>query len=94
MTFVETFEFETEFGRYYRFHEARAIYSVTKGRAQRYGQPAEAPEIGDIDFEINLSGTWTKCSDDMHDFLLQVIGDDLEWLIEAARHQALDRALD
>jgi hypothetical protein len=85
MTYTETFELETRIGRHSQSHEARVTYTITEGRAQTYGQPAEAPEVGEMDFEINLSGSWAKCSPEMHDFLLQVLGDDLGWLIEAAR---------
>jgi hypothetical protein len=88
MFFVETFEFETTIGRISETHEVRVTYTITKGRDQTYGQPAEKPEVGEIDFEINLSGTFHKASDDMHDFLLNVLGDDLDWLIEAAADQA------
>ena len=89
MKFTEAFEFETTFGKRRTSHEARVTYTVTRGRPQTYGQPAEAPEVADdMEFEINLSGTWHKASDDLHDFLLAVIGDDMGWLIEAARDQA------
>jgi hypothetical protein len=89
MMFIETFDFTTRFGNRVETHEASVTYTITKGRAQTYGQPAEAPEVGDLEFAIKLSGTWHKVSDDMHDFLLQVLGDDLDWLIEAAREQAI-----
>jgi hypothetical protein len=93
MTFTEAFEFTSPMGKRSETHEARVTYTITKGRAQTYGQPAEAPEVDEMDFEINLSGTWHKASDDMHDFLLQVLGDDHDWLIEAAREQALEAAI-
>ena len=96
MKFTEAFEFETTFGKRRTSHEARVTYTVTPGRRhpvmrglrQTYGQTAEAPEVDDMDFEINLYGTWHKASDDLHDFLLIVIGDNMEWLIESAREQA------
>ena len=88
MLFVETFEFDTVFGRVRETHEARVTYTITRGRAQTYGQPAEAPEVDEMDFEINLGGGFHKASDDMHDFLLNVLGDDLGWLIDAAADQA------
>ena len=88
MKFTEAFEFETTFGKRRTSHEVRVTYTVTRGRPQTYGQPAEAPEVDDMDFEINLYGTWHKASDDLHDFLLIVIGDNMDWLVEAARDQA------
>ena len=95
MKFTETFEFETRFGRHRATHEARVTYSVTRGRPQTYVQPAEAPEVADdMEFEIRLYGKWHKASDDLHDLLLDVIGDDHEWLIEAATEQALAAADD
>ena len=92
MTFVEIFEFETSFYGRHEDHEVRVTYTVTSGRDQTYGQPAEEPEIGEMDFEINLNGTFHKVSDEMHDFLLNVLGDDLDWLINAAADQAVQTA--
>jgi hypothetical protein len=90
MKFTTSFAFETRTGAKPVMHEARVTYTIIKGRAQTYGQPEEPPHVGpDLDFEINLSGTWCKCSDDFHDFLLSVIGDDMDWLLEDAREQAL-----
>jgi hypothetical protein len=94
MTFTAPFEFSTDCAAHVAHHEARVTYTVSKGRAQTYGQPAEAPEVGDMDFEINLSGNWHKASDDLHDLLLQVLGDDLDWLIDHAREAALEAAMD
>ena len=94
MKFTETFEFETTFGKRRTGHEARVTYSVTPGRAQAYGQPAEAPEVADMEFEIRLGSKWHKASDEFHDLLLDVIGDDHDWLIHAAQHQALAAADD
>ena len=96
MKFTEAFEFETTFGKHRATHEARVTYTVTPGRQhsvtsgllQTYGQPAEAPEVDDMDFEINLYSTWHKASDDLHDVLLIVIGDNMDWLIESAREQS------
>ena len=90
MKFLQSFEFETAFGKRRAAHEARVAYTVTQGRPQTYGQPAELPEVDEIDFEINLYGTWHKASDDLHDFLMIVIGDNMDWLIEAAQEQALE----
>ena len=96
MTYTETFVFSTRFGRRTATHEARVTYTVTPGRPhsvtsglmQTYGQPAEAPEVEDMEFEIRLGSAWHKASDDLHDVLLIVIGDRMDWLIEAARDQA------
>ena len=92
MTFVETFEFDTRLGHRQETHEVRVTYTVTDGRDQTYGQPAEEPEVGEMDFEINLNGTFHKVSDEMHDFLLNVLGEDLDWLIDAAADQAMQTA--
>lgn len=92
MIFVETFDFDTRLGRSHETHEVRVTYTVTNGRDQTYGQPAEQPEVGDMDFEINLNGTFHKVSNEMHDFLLTVLGDDLDWLIDAAADQAMQTA--
>ena len=95
MTFTATFEFETRFGQHRATHEARVTYTIERGRPQTYGQPAETQRVApDMDFEICLSGTWLKASDDLHDVLLEVLGDDLEWLIENAREQAMEYLLE
>lgn len=95
MTFTETFEFETRFGRHTATHEARITYTIERARPQTYGQPAEKARVGDdVEFEINLSGTWCKVSDDLHDVLLSVIDDDWGWLIESAREQAMEYLLE
>ena len=94
MKFTETFEFETTFGNRQRCHEARVTYSVTRGRPQTYAQPAEAPEVDGMEFEIRLGSKWHKAGDDLHDLLLDVIGDDHDWLIQAAMEQALAAADD
>lgn len=90
MKFTQTFEFATTFGKHTVGHEARVTYNVTRGRPQTYGQPAEAPEVEDMNFEIRLGSAWHKVSDEFHDMLLDVIGDDHEWLIQSAREQALE----
>ena len=91
MKYTTAFEFETTFGKRRTGHEARVTYSVTPGRKQTYGQRAEAPEVADdMEFEIRLGSKWHKASDDLHDMLLDVIGDDHDWLIQAATEQALE----
>ena len=90
MTYTETFEFETRCGRNRETHEARVTYTIDPGRAQSYGQPAEDAQVGEMEFEIRLGGIWCKASDDLHDVLLSVLGDDLDWLIEAALARHLD----
>ena len=88
MTHTHTFYFYTASSHPSRNneHEARVTYTIEPGRPQTYGQPAEAERVADqMDFEIKLSGTWTKCGPEMHDFLLEVLGDDLGVLMDAAR---------
>jgi hypothetical protein len=68
----------------------RISYDVTPGRAQTYGQPAEAPEVGDMAFEVKLRCRWHESGDMLHDLILDALGDDLDWLLDAAREQ--DRA--
>lgn len=95
MKFTETFEFETTFRKRRVTHEARVTYTIDAGRPQSYGQPAEAAQVApDMDFEINLSGTWQKASDDLHDLLLEVLGDDLDWLIKSANDQLFEAMLE
>jgi len=92
MKFTETFEFETRFGRQRHTIEARVTYTIDHAMPQAYGQPAEAAQVGpDMDFEVKLSGKWHKTDDLLHDLLLEVMGDDLDWLIESADEQALER---
>ena len=67
MKFTESFEFETTFGERRIKHEARVTYIV---------HPTEPPEVGGMAFEINQSGVWHEASDDLHDVLMNVIGDD------------------
>ena len=92
MKFTETFEFETAFGKHRATHEARVTYTIDHAMPQAYGLPAEAAQVGpDMDFEINLHGKWHKADDLLHELLLDALGDDLDWLIESADEQALER---
>jgi len=50
----------------------RINYDVTPGRAQTYGQPAEAPEVGDMAFEVKLRCRWHESGDMLHDLILEV----------------------
>jgi len=50
----------------------------------------EAPEVGDMAFEVKLRCRWHESGDMLHDLILDALGDDLDWLLDAAREQ--DRA--
>ena len=95
MKFTTPFEFETRFGNHCVTHEARVTYTIERARPQSYGQPAEPAQVApDMDFEICLSGAWHKASDDLHDVLLAVLGDNMGWLMENAREQAMEYLLE
>ncbi|MBN2759485.1 MAG: hypothetical protein JXQ79_03210 [Rhodobacteraceae bacterium] len=70
----------------------RINYDVTPGRAQTYSQPAEAPEFGDMAFEVKHACRWHDSGKMLHDLILDALGDDLGWLIRAAREQDRDEA--
>jgi hypothetical protein len=88
MKYTEHFPFETCFGSNAQVYDVRVTYTIDHARAQAYGQPAESARVGDdLEFEIKHFGKYRKVSDDLHDMILEVLGDDLQWLIDSAEEQ-------
>lgn len=85
MKFTTTTEMTLTHGKAACTFSVRINYDVTPPRAQTWGQPAEAASVGEMDFEVMMSRTWIQAGDEMHDLLLEALGDDLQWLIDAAR---------
>jgi hypothetical protein len=88
MKYTEHFPFETCLGNNAKVYDVRVTYTVEPARAQTYGHPAESARVGDdLEFEIRLYGKWRKANAMLHDIILEVLGNDLQWLIDSAEEQ-------
>ena len=96
MTFTEEFTISTVIPgvRSRAERNIRVTYTMTRARAATSQEPAEPSGVDEMSFEVMHGTKWDKASDDMHDLLIDVLGDDLGWLADSAKEQAMDAAHD